>query len=359
MFLAPGSRDFTGWRSHYLDHPVVGTVARRLIWLVDKTPALFQDGQATDARGEKITVGASAKISIWHPLAHDAKEVMSWRARIETLGITQPFKQAHREVYLLTDAERRTRTYSNRFAGHILRQSQFRALAGARGWRAPFLGPWDSGDTGVAQRALVDGWKVEFWVNAGGEEEEQGPQGGLLCVATDQVRFYRNSTEPARLEEVPPLIFSEAMREVDLFVGVASVGNDPNWVDGGPGGHHRNYWRNYSFGDLNASAQTRREILARLLPKLKIANQCSLDKKFLVVKGHLRAYKIHLGSGNILMQPKDEYLCIVSKTGGSDTDKLHLPFEGDRMLSVILSKAFLLVEDETIEDPTILSQIKR
>ena len=33
--------------------------------------------------------------------------VASWRRRLEELGITQPFKQAHREVYLLTEAERR------------------------------------------------------------------------------------------------------------------------------------------------------------------------------------------------------------------------------------------------------------
>jgi hypothetical protein len=28
-----------------------------------------------------------------------------------------------------------------------------------------------------------------------------------------------------------------------------------------------------------------------------------------VVKGELRTYRIHLGSGNILMEPNDQYLC--------------------------------------------------
>ena len=36
-----------------------------------------------------------------------------------------------------------------------------------------------------------------------------------------------------------------------------------------------------------------------------------------------------------------------------------LPFEGDRKLSVILSKAFLLADDKRIQDPTITSQILR
>lgn len=35
----------------------------------------------------------------------------------------------------MTDAERRTERYSNRFAAHILRQHQFNALCGARHWK--------------------------------------------------------------------------------------------------------------------------------------------------------------------------------------------------------------------------------
>ena len=40
---------------------------------------------------------------------------------------------------------------------------------------------------------------------------------------------------------------SEVMRDVDLFVGVASVGNDPNWNDGRPDGRYRTYWESYSW----------------------------------------------------------------------------------------------------------------
>ena len=56
--------------------------------------------------------------------------------------------------------------------------------------------------------------------------------------------------EPVPLDQVPPLALSEVMRDVDLFVGVASVGNDPAWADGGPEGRFRDYWRDYAFGDL-------------------------------------------------------------------------------------------------------------
>jgi hypothetical protein len=78
-----------------------------------------------------------------------------------------------------------------------------------------------------------------------------------------------------------------------------------------------------------------------------------------VVKGDIRTYKIHLGSGNILMAPNDRYLCIVPKQTTAGANKVFLPFEGDGTLSVILSKAFLLAEDTKIKDPTIVSQLKR
>ena len=151
------------------------------------------------------------------------------------------------------------------------------------------------------------------------------------------------------------------MRDVDLFVGVASVGNDPDWVDGGPQGQFGAYWHRYAFGELGQTGAMRGEVLAALLPSLAIADRCRLEGRFLAVDGRLRSYNIHLGSGNIQMAPNDQYLCIVPGQSANDKslDRLVLPFEGDRTLSIILSKAFLLAADDKITDPTILRQINR
>jgi hypothetical protein len=51
-------------------------------------------------------------------------------------------------------------------------------------------------------------------------------------------------------------------------------------------------------------------------------------------------------------------LCIVPNSS-MDSTNVSLPFEGDRMLAVILSKAFLLVEDTKIKDSTITRQLVR
>jgi hypothetical protein len=143
-------------------------------------------------------------------------------------------------------------------------------------------------------------------------------------------------------------------------LGVASVGTDPTWQDGGPDDRYRDYWQHYAFGELSGTAATRKQVLERLVPRLKIADRCSFADRFLVVRGHKRTYKIHLGSGNILMEPNDEYLCIIPDSRSRVAqDDLFLPFEGDRTLSIIISKAFLLAYDVKIKDATITRQIDR
>ncbi|GAA2528197.1 hypothetical protein GCM10010423_23420 [Streptomyces levis] len=380
QFLARRSWPYAVWRERYLDHPLVGTLARRLLWTVDGTTAGYADGELRTLSDEPVREGA--RVELWHPVGHTPAEIVAWRDWLERHGITQPFKQAHREVYLLTDAERATGTYSNRFAAHVLRQHQFHSLTAIRGWRNKLRLCVDD-SAPPATRALPQwGLRAEYWIEGDGEEYgvDTTDSGSYLRLRTDQVRFYpidapenwastygggysmwlepgQRRVEPLPLEDIPPLVLSEVLRDVDLFVGVASIGNDPTWQDGGPGGRFREYWTSYGFGELNQSAETRRLLLERLVPRLAIADRCTLEGRFLHVKGDRHTYKIHLGSGNILRTPNDQYLCIVPKSDPKAQGTGYLPFEGDRMLSVILSKAMLLAADTKITDPTILSQL--
>jgi len=354
------------WRRRYLEHPVISTLARRLIWSFEAggkgVAGIPVEGKILDADGRTIDdVPDDGAVSLWHPIAAPAGEVAAWRAMLEALRVTQPFKQAHREVYPLTEAEQATGTYSNRFANHILRQHVFAALCTQRGWKYRLQGGWDGGADSTPTITLPQwGLRAELWVQP--VFADAGPVASHL--SSDQVRFYAGGAKPMRLADVPALPFSEVMRDVDLFVGVCSVGNDPTAFQApaenpaAGGARADDYWRSYAFGELGATARTRHDVLSRLLPRLKIKERASLSERFLVVRGTLRTYKIHLGSGNILMEPNDEYLCIVPGRAGGPGE-LFLPFEGDQTLSVILSKAFLLAADEKITDPTIVRQIKR
>jgi hypothetical protein len=361
------------WRKHFFEHPILSAIGKRLIWRFDsgnwQSLGACWDGQIVNWDNSPVDgLGPETKVQLWHPLQSDPQTILSWRCWLEDHHVVQPFKQAHREVYILTPAEEQTESYSNRFAAHVIRQHQFASLCRERGWRYRLMGSGFDGHNVPTLEVPARRLRAEFWVdiaegNAGTDPRQASDQvsgsGINVYLFTDQVRFYQDGA-PVRLADVPPVVLSEVMRDVDLFVGVTSIGNDPTWFDRGDVGFGE-YWRAFAFGDLSQSGETRSAILKNLLPQLKIASRCTLEGKFLVVRGDLHTYKIHLGSANVLMEPGSHYLCIVPGHGlGSwERGSLYLPFEGDHTLAVILSKAMLLAADKKITDETILRQIGR
>ncbi|MGW0594113.1 DUF4132 domain-containing protein [Streptosporangium sp. NPDC002607] len=320
-------------------HPVTD----RLIWEFEVSPGVW--------RAELGLTVPDVPVRLWHPARASVEEVRAWREVVQGKELRQPYKQAFREVYLLTPAEEETRDHSRRFSNHLLRYGQAKALLTDRGWTGMSLGHWDaaggSGECTTAKKlpgGLTATW--DFHLDEHSYERDGYGTTVSICVSGD-IRFLAGIS-PVPLAEVPPLILSEALRDADLAVGVTSTGLDPNG--------HGDYWQSYSFGDLAESAQVRRDALSRLIGRTTIADRCVMTDRFLVVRGDLRTYKIHLGSANILMEPNDAYLCIVSAR--DPHPGLFLPFEEDGRLALILSKAFLLANDTAITDPSITRQLR-
>ncbi|MGS2616599.1 DUF4132 domain-containing protein [Micromonospora sp. LZ34] len=353
---------YPDWVSRFLEHPVTGTYGRRLLWETSTDGRRWAAGLPRRDPDGWAVVGLDGRpvrgdeVRLWHPIRAAVPEVAGWREHVLAAAVRQPFKQAFREVYLLTPAEEETRGYSNRFAAHILRYRQANALMRVRGWQAGYLGYWDGGYESEATKLFGGGlWQASFHHQL--VEEVDGRGYDVQYCSTDQVRFARRDGaiwEPVPVVDVPPMVFTEAMRDVDLFVGVTSIAADPQWADRGEDRFHA-YWRRSVVAELTPSAEIRRDALARLLPRMRIADRVELSERFLHVRGNLGSYRIHLGSGNILMDPNDAYLCIVPAR--DRTGRLHLPFEDDPMLSMILSKAIMLAADDTITDPTVLRQL--
>src|SRR5581483_3203890 len=139
-----------------------------------------------------------------------------------------------------------TGTYSNRFAAHLLRQHQFHALAAARGWRDRLRLMVDGAYPPAYRELPAWGLRAEYRVAGVGTDWafDTTDSGAYQRLATDQVRFYpigapvpawhvygngyawprgAGPDEPVPLAEVPPLVLSEVLRDVDLFVGVTSL----------------------------------------------------------------------------------------------------------------------------------------
>lgn len=370
------------WRERYLEQPLMRGFARRLVWQIAREghdpvtalPCVAAEG-LLDLGGAPVPL-EGATIRLWHPMMSPVEEVEAWRLRLEDLRITQPFAQAWREVYALTDAERATATYSNRWAAHILKQQQAMSLARINGWTVTGRVWFDVANDDPWHLHLPEhGLVAEYWVEgAGGDDPETTDSGSYAYVNTDRVTFFRatpgapdsargpSTGDPLRLEEIPPVVFSEVMRACDLFTAVASIAADPTWLDRGQNVQHPSqwgqatdiYWRNVNTGELVESGKRRHAILARIVPRLAIADKLSLTDKALVVRGTRHTYEIHLGSGAVSRNGR--HICIVPKNTAM-ADKVWLPFEGDRTLSIIISKAVLLAADDKITDPVILGQI--
>jgi hypothetical protein len=383
------------FRERILEHPVYAWFAARLVWTVStatetrRSLTFRGDGQPVDSEDRLLPPPAdNDTVALWHPIIPvEPDAVARWRAYFERYAIVQPIKQAHRETYVLTPAEAESGTYSNRFAGHIIRQAQANALGRSRGWSCRSR-IWADvpNDSPTHIKLPAYGLAAEYWTEGvGGEAPEVTESQAYVFLKTDRVCFrqlidggdWRRDggrglvlgAAATRLVDVPPILFSEVMRDVDLFVGVASIGHDPAWLDGGSDAQHPNqwrrdvgwtYWHAFNAAELEESSRQRRSFIANLIPSLAIAAKLALDERYLIVSGTIRTYKIHIGTGNIMMEPEGRYLCIVPRSIAEKpaNGRVLLPFEGDNLLSVILSKAFMLANDITITDRSILEQIR-
>jgi hypothetical protein len=139
-----------------------------------------------------------------------------------------------------------------------------------------------------------------------------------------------------KLADIPPRVFSETMRDLDLIVSVAHMGGfDPE----------------SSQSSIEMRASVVRET-ARLVGLSNVA----IDSPRAVVQGELGEYAIHLGSGNIHRRPGGEI--VVVPVHSQHRGRMFLPFiDDDPKTAEIVSKVLLFAEDAKIQDPSIVRQI--
>jgi hypothetical protein len=299
-------------------HPVVAPMLAQLVWVAE--------GGATQRLG---AAPAARPLRIAHPADFVAEgSWVSWQERLFAVGRRQPFKQVFRELYARTAQERSDSPVSRRYTGHQVQPRQALALLSARGWVAAH-------ETGDAARAfhrhgLVA--RVTFTDSFLTAAEADLP-------TIDGVYFTRRGEWLAQpLDSVSDVVFSEAMRDIDLMVSVAHAGGvDP---------------------EATASTTEMRAALIRETARLlKLTNIEFAGNSHLIIKGRLGEYSLHLGSGTVHRRPGGA-LCIIP-VGSQHRGRLFLPFaDDDPKTAEVVSKALLLARDHEIKDPTILEQLR-
>lgn len=352
---------------HQLRHPVNSWFTTRLAWTYTSP-----DGQAisgfpdTDGRTAHTPAGSrpvppGSLVRLLHPVLADPGELARLRELVVKRGIVQPVRQLWRETYNPSCTER-AGVSSERYAGHVLRFQQAYGLARRRGWAGGFLsGRWDGGDTTTARKAYPAAGLRAVWAIT--RLDSSTDVAAELCL-TGKVSFFPlqdNAGVPVPLAALPPRVFSEAMRDLDLIVSVTTVANDPDWLE-----EHRwnpglnRYLADVAVSGLDQLRAGRHQVLAALPDTL--GGRFVLTSTDLIVKGSLATYRIDLATANVRLDSTGKWLSFDTRLGTGNADRYPLPgvpaLDDNEILQRILIRAAILADDDQLATPRLLNQIR-
>ncbi|WP_192597714.1 DUF4132 domain-containing protein [Sporosarcina limicola] len=284
-------------------------------------------GGLIDPAGKLTLIGVKEELFIAHPLhLYESGYWSQYQKDLFNRQLRQPFKQVFRELYLPNADEQAQGTVSRRYAGHQVQSRKTVSLLKGRQWTVSY----EEGLQKVyyAENLIANLYAMADWFSP---SEIEAP-------TLETVQFFDRTTyKSVSLDKVPPILFSEVMRDIDLVVSVAHVGGV----------------------DPEASLTTmemRSVIVQESLRLLKIDN-VRLDGNYARIEGTLGEYGVHLGSGMVYRQATGAMYII--PVHSQHRGRIFLPFiDEDPKTAEILSKIVMLAEDKKIKDPQILMQLK-
>ena len=275
--------------------------------------------------GKTHMLDGSEKIRIAHPL--DLYRAGSWHEYQKYLfehQIRQPFKQVFRELYVKLPEELGQK-YSRMFAGNQIQPQKTVGCLKSRRWAADY-------EEGLQKVYYKENIVARIYALADWFSPSDAEAPTLEWVEFSDRKTY----EALTIENVPDLIYSEVMRDVDLAVSVAHAGGvDPE--------------------TSHSTIEMRRAIAEFNLPLFGLKN-VTLTGSHAVIEGSRGSYTVHLGSG--VVHQKGGAMLHILPVHSQKRGKLFLPFvDEDPKTAEIMSKIVLLAEDKKIKDPSILEQI--
>jgi len=360
------------WQRHFIDHPLMQVIASALVWqfeeCTEKHNAIWFEGRLTQCDGHPLKeLGQETSVSLWHPLLASEEEKLAWCNFIWENKIAQPFRQVFRECYTPDE-----RVEQSLFTGLYVRQHQFRALLKKRGWRYEFRGSFESDscpslklDNGVTCRIAI------------GEESHSVSVAGIaLAVEICGIEFTQNEM-PIDATEITPLIYSEVIRDIDLFTSVSGIGLKSDWaqIESLFKETHENraiaqmlesqeawdrlYGQHTEMQDsfnnpltqffsilerahqvigIPKTVKTRALLLDKLIENTRLASKVHIQDNFVVLEGQTTRYKINLGSGLLYDAEQNQLIPHRARTRSLDNAA-----RGD----ILLSRIYTLIQSLT------------
>lgn len=310
-------------------HPLISPMLSRLVFIGEGIIGYPQEkgNLLVDCHGNKEPVKKTEQLRIAHPM--DLLETGNWhlwQRDCFSAERVQPFKQIFRELYALTQNEKKDTKGTQRYSGHQVNPRQALALLGLRGW----VSKPEEGVFKTYHQHGLTAW-VEF-------EEYFHTPAEVEGLTLDRISFsMKGEYERVKINEIPSILFSEVMRDMDLVVSVAHRGGV----------------------DPEASASTiemRSSILQETLQVLSLENVRVKDSHAFI-KGQHAEYSIHLGSAVTHVVPGGELLVVPIHS--QHRGRLFLPFaDDDPKTAEVMTKVLLFARDKDIKDVNILDQIR-
>ncbi|CAN5438611.1 hypothetical protein BH11PSE7_BH11PSE7_13070 [soil metagenome] len=247
---------FGDWRKQLALSPGAGEFVRQLIWYAQ--PETGSDGGAvaqsgsnggavafmaqavgnadeeaasmllTDHEGKAVQLPDTARVRLWHPVDTTREACAAWQQRLTKAQLRQPLRQAFREHYKVQPEDLQAPAFEDNplwhanenwhWADYALALKPMITLAKSEGWKLE------------KERGLVRAFGPLTLVFAVDAEVHTGADGDAHSLALSFWRTVGERQVRVQLSAVPPVLYSEACRAVDMLITASAyswTGNDP------------------------------------------------------------------------------------------------------------------------------------
>jgi hypothetical protein len=309
-------------------NPVTAGILGRLVFV--GAEANEPVGNLEELAAIDPALAEDTKLLVAHPITLYRLGVLPKYQRVffekqQASGIKQPFKQVFREFYPKLEEEKDALD-SRLFTGYQIQPKKTVAALRGRRWVADY----DEGLQKIffKQNIAATIYALADWFSPADTE----------CPTLEYVSFYdRKTYKQKKLSEVPDILYSEVMRDVDLAVSVAHAGGvDPE--------------------TSHSTIEMRKAIFEFNMELFGLTN-VTFEGTHAFIKGTMGNYNIQLGSG--VIHKESGGMVNILPVHSQQRGKIFLPFiDEDPKTAEILSKILLLAQDQKIKDPYILQQLR-